>query len=194
MKIVYATALCAALVLGAGAASAEDANLYANLGYGSLHGGQITTGEITGRIGARFGDYFGVEGELSTGLGSHEYTYGPHCSGPICPFAFFIALLKARMEHAESAYAVGFLPILPNADLFARVGYGTSHYKTAGIIGQDFDPQGMSIGAGAQYFIDGANGLRFDYTHDDLHSNNAFGREALGNSADVWSVAYTREF
>lgn len=190
MKLVYAAALCA--VLCARTAYAEDANLYANLGYGSLHGGQITTGEITGRIGARFGDYLGVEGEVSTGLGDHKYIYEPPCHAPVCTIAIF--LLKAKLDNAEAAYAVGFLPILPNADLFARIGYGTSHYGTDGVIGRGFDPQGMSMGAGAQYFIDGANGLRFDYTHDDLHSNNAFGRKALGSSADTWSIAYTREF
>lgn len=197
MKIVFATALCAALMLGAGSASAGplgDAELYANLGYGSLTASRITTGEITGRLGARFDTYFGVEGEMNVGLGDHHYIYPPPCSGPVCPLYLFVALLNAKLEHSEAAYAVGYLPVLPNADLFARVGYGVSHWGTSGIIGKDFDPQGVNLGAGAQFFIDDNNGLRFDYTHSEFNHTNAFGSDALGSGANVWSIAYTRKF
>lgn len=193
MRIVYASALGAALLFGASAAPAGplgDTGIYVNLGYGSLKGGQITTGEITGRVGARFGTYFGVEGEVNVGLGEHTYIW-PLCNNPTCPI--FTALLKAKLDNAEAAYAVGFLPVLPNADLFVRVGYGTSHFSTKGIVGQSFSPQGVNIGAGAQYFIDDANGLRFDYTHSSFNDTNSFGEAAVGDSANVWSIAYTRK-
>lgn len=197
MKSFYATALCAALCVAASVALADpfdNAGFYANVGAGRFHGERISSDEITGRLGARFGDYFGVEGELSVGLGEHRFVYSPPCTHPICPLYIFAALLQTKLEHAEAAYAVGYLPVLPNADLFARVGYGTSHYAIKGAIGRDFDPQGLQLGAGAQYFLDEANGLRFDYTHSDLESDNFFGKVALGKNLDSWTISYTRSF
>jgi len=198
MKICwgYRLPLFAVLLLcSAGVASAgpfDDASYYANLGFGSIQGRQITIDDVTGRLGARFGSYIGVEGEASVGVNKDHFAYSPPCSSVVCPM--FVALMEAKLSNAEAGYVVGYLPIAPNTDLFARVGYGAAQYASEAPLGHAFSEQGVNFGAGAQYFIDGANGLRFDYTRTAVDNNNVVGREALGSGANVWSIAYTRKF
>ena len=198
MKIGYGCrfALFAALLFGsAGAMQAgpfDDASGYASVGFGSIQGRQITVEDVTGRIGARFGSYLGVEGEVSVGVNQDHFIYAPPCNGMVCPA--FEALMKARLGNAEAGYVVGFLPVAANADLFVRAGYGAARYEAQAPFGPGFSQQGVNLGAGAQYFIDGGNGLRFDYTRTGFGNDSPVGREAVGSGANVWSLAYTRQF
>jgi hypothetical protein len=198
MKIdnVLLSALAATLMLlGASTASADpfdDVTGYGTLGFGDAQTREVSLDEVTGRLGARFGSYFGVEGEANIGLNRENFVYGPSCArGVICPL--FIGLGKIRLGDAEAAYAVGFLPIAPNADLFARVGYGISHFDMQpSFLGPN--RQGVNFGAGAQYFFDDVNGVRFDYTRTEFNTSGFFGRNVLGSGANVFSIAYTRKF
>ncbi len=168
------TASVATLALAA-PASAQTApysgvSWYGNLGYTDFNPNNANVSAITGRLGARFGQYFGVEGELSGGIGDS------HIDGA-----------SVHLQNQEAIYGVGFLPIAPNADLFARVGYGGADYKVSAN-GGDFhgNLQSWNFGAGGQYFFDHANGIRLDYTREDATNH--------GPDANVWGVAYVRKF
>lgn len=178
MKTLIATVATAAVVSAfpviSNAAEMSPTG-YASLGYsqGDYDGG-ADMGTIQGRIGARFGQYFGAEGELGLGVKDDD-TY--------------VGGLKAdnSVKHQAAVYGVGFLPVSPNADLYARVGYGDTKVKTkvAGIPDSD-SQQSWNYGVGGQYFFDGKNGVRADYTrHEFLHGDD---------KADVASVAYVHKF
>ncbi|MGE3143092.1 MAG: outer membrane beta-barrel protein, partial [Hyphomonadaceae bacterium] len=82
------------------------------------------------------------------------------------------------------AYGVGFLPVTPNFDLLARVGYSKINADGAGpLSGANLDDEGVGYGVGAQYTFATGWGLRGDYTRHD-------GDRDL----NTWGVALTRSF
>jgi hypothetical protein len=173
MKAFLIAASTAAAVLVAAPAFAQTAPLgnvsyYVNLGYTNLDADNAGTPDlsaITGRVGARFGKYLGIEGEASGGLGNDR---GVH------------------LNDQYAGYGVGYLPVLPNADLFARIGYGATDFHGYGVTpaygGQD---DSWNWGVGGQYFFDGANGVRADYTRSNYDH---------GPDANTFGVAYVRKF
>ena len=140
---------------------------YVNLGYSNL--GADSDGPnynaVTGRLGARLNRYFGVEGEISGGLNNDQ---------------------GAHMDTQYAGYGVGYLPVLPNADLFARIGYGATNFSTerAGPVYSSQD-NSWNWGVGGQYFFNGPNGVRVDYTRSNYDN---------GPDANTWGVSYVRKF
>ena len=174
--LLIAAAGIAALALAAPAmaqtAPASNVSWYGTLGYSDFNPDSANLSAITGRLGARFGQYFGVEGELSGGLGVS------HASGGT----------DVHLDNQEALYGVGFLPINPNADLFVRAGYGWADYHTSlDGVNSSFNGQSWNFGAGGQYFFSHSNGVRLDYTREDATENH-------GPDANVWSVAYVHKF
>ncbi|HWA63340.1 MAG TPA: porin family protein [Caulobacteraceae bacterium] len=182
MKALVIAASVAALPLAAipVAAAAQSAStfspvtVYGALGYAGSSTDGADLGAIQGRLGARFGEYVGVEGELAGGVKNDHVNIGGTDT-------------SIHLRHQEAAYGVGFVPITPKLDLIGRVGYGHSDIKASG---PGYSVSGgadsWNYGAGAQYFVDNNNGVRVDYTrHSFLHSDAA---------ADVWSLGYVRKF
>jgi len=131
-------------------------------------------GAIQGRVGARFGRYLGVEGEVATGIKDAKVSVGDVDA-------------NVKLKHQVAAYGVGYLPISDKADLFARVGYGSQKIKAEALgVSASADADSWNFGAGGQYFFDGANGVRAEYTRYDLQGNNP--------NLDTVSVAYVRKF
>jgi outer membrane immunogenic protein len=148
---------------------------YGTLGYAGTNLDNLDLGAIQGRVGARFGQYFGVEGEVSGGVKNDKVNVAG-------------TDVKVKLDSQEALYGVGFLPITPNFDLLARVGYG--HTQGSGsIAGASTTVKGDSwnFGAGGQYSFDGVNGVRVDYTREEFQRSE-------GQNANVWSVAYVRKF
>ena len=85
------------------------------------------------------------------------------------------------LKHEVAAYVVGFVPVSPKADLFARVGYSASKFDTS--LG-DVKDDGVAYGVGGQYHFTDKDGVRLDWTRHDYDVGNA----------DVWALAYTRKF
>ena len=165
--------------LAPAAASAQTATsgttFYGTLGYDNTSLDHVDLGAIQGRVGARFGQYFGVEGEVSGGVKSDKVNVGG-------------TDVKVKLDSQEALYGVGFLPVSPNFDLLARVGYG--HTQGSGSVqGVSATARGDSwnYGVGGQYSFDGKNGVRVDYTREAFQSHGS-------NDANVWSVAYVRKF
>lgn len=178
MKTLIATATAGALAatLAPAMASAQDMTPtgYGTLGYAASSADGVNLGAIQGRVGARFGQYLGVEGEAAFGV-DDDKTY--------------VAGVPVTVEekHQLAAYGVGYLPVAPNADLFVRAGYGTTKLKAsaAGTSASD-DGESWNYGVGGQYFLDDKNGVRADYTRHDFKDSST--------DADTWSVSYVRKF
>lgn len=169
MKNALIAAAAAATVLVAAPAFAQDASdvqWYGNLGYSFYDTdiGDAQLGGVQGRIGARFHRYLGVEGEVALGV-QDDTVFGT----------------DVQLNHSEAIYAVGFLPVSPQFDLLARVGYGSSDVEIGGVSDSD---SSLNYGAGAQWSFDDHNAVRGDYTRFD-------GNDA---TADVWSLSYVRKF
>ena len=96
--------------------------------------------------------------------------------------------VKVKLNSQEAIYGVGFLPVSPNFDLLARVGYGHSQ-GTGAVSGVSATAKGDSwnYGVGGQYSFDGSNGVRIDYTRESFTGNSS-------GDANVWSIAYMRKF
>ncbi|MDP1643810.1 MAG: porin family protein [Phenylobacterium sp.] len=173
-----AVAVLAAVPAAGQAQSMSAPEIYGSVGYAHADAGDFDLGAIQGRLGAKLTPYFGVEGELAFGV--KDDTYRP-------PVSIGGSPIKVELNHSAAIYGVGFLPINPNADLFARVGYGTTEVEaSAAGISSKADGESWNYGVGGRYFIDANNGFRADYTRQEFQDD--------GGSADVWAVGYVRKF
>jgi len=177
--LIAAASLAAIAAVVPAAAQAQDATTgnvgaYVNLNLGAVDGGSVDLKAIGGRVGYRFLPYAGIEGELGTGLKSDTDTIAG-------------VRVNTKLKHEAALYGVGFLPIGPNTDLLARVGYGTTKIRAraAGVSGSD-SAESWNFGAGVQHHFDGVNGVRFDYTRKEFENDNGH--------ANVWTVGYVRRF
>lgn len=178
-NIVLAAAASATVALMAAPAAAQSlafapTTFYGTLGYAHIDDDGVNLEAATARLGARFGQNFGVEAEGAIGVDGYTQTIGATTA-------------SVKLDHSLAAYAVGYLPLSPKFDLMVRGGYGTSQatVKSAGVSIDD-DNDSWNYGVGGQYSFDGVNGVRAEYTRYDF--TNA------GGAADVWSVSYVRKF
>ena len=178
MKMLFAAASVATLFVAAPAlAQVAPAQVYGNVGYShygaDLDGEDVTLGTIDARLGARFGQYVGVEAEGGLGVKEESIDTG-------------FGDVDIKIKNKLSAYGVGFLPIAPNADLFARIGFGRIELEAEGFgATASDDDTAVSYGAGAQYFFDGMNGVRAEYTRYEFDE---------GGDIDSLGVSYVRKF
>lgn len=143
LSLMAATAAAVALVAVPAAAQDYDIQYYGNLGYAHYDADGVDLGAVQGRLGARFGSYFGIEGEAAIGVDEDA---------------------GVELNHSLGLYAVGFLPVSEQFDLLARVGGGTTEVETP--LG-DFDDESFNYGVGAQWNINEANAIRGDWTRFD---------------------------
>ena len=173
-NILLATAAISMFAVPAMAQTVQSPSYYGTLGYTQLDGSQGDLGAVTGRAGAKFTPNLGVEGEVSFGVRDEDIT---------------VAGVDGKLKHEYDAaiYGVATLPVSPNFDVFARVGYGTTELKAkaAGVSASE-DGESVNYGAGANYYFDAQNGVRADWTRRDFRSD--------GGEADVYSVNYVRRF
>jgi outer membrane immunogenic protein len=176
--IIAVSAAVLALPLAAhaqvSASTFSPVTLYGQLGYEDNHLDGANLGAIQGRLGAKFGSYVGVEGELSGGVKSDTVNVG---GTPV----------NLSLRNQEAIYGVGFLPITPKFDLFGRMGYGHSSIKGETAVAEVTGGQdSWNYGGGGQYFFDDKNGVRADYTrHEFVHGPE---------NEDVWALGYVRKF
>ncbi len=172
MKSLTVVAALAALAAAAPALAGE---IYGNAGYTFIDGQGAKLGALDGKLGYRFNPYLGVEGEAAFGVADDSIRVG---SVPV----------NLKLESAVAGYVVGFYPVSPKLDLFARVGYGNVRIKASalGVSGAG-DQNGWNAGVGAQYFFTAKDGVRGEYAKWGFDGNN-------GVDADTWSVSYVRKF
>jgi len=149
------------------------------VGYTGASTSGADLGAITLRAGANFGKYFGVEGEGSFGVNDQR--------GSLSGVPY-----KLHLDDQYAGYGVVRYPVLPKANVFARLGYGHSDIKATATAGgvtasQKAGADSVNYGAGAEYFFDGKNGLRAEYTRFDFQGG-------AGGNADTWTVSYVYKF
>lgn len=177
MKTLIVASSLALLTVAPAAAIAQEAgttSMYGTLGYAGSSVEGVDLGAIQGRVGARFGKYVGIEGELGAGVKNDKTDVAG-------------TSVKIEPQHQAAVYGVGYLPVAPNVDLFARVGYGTTDIKAsaAGTSVAD-SSDSWNYGVGGQYMLDAKNGVRADYTRYDYRDSSS--------NADVWALSYLRKF
>lgn len=166
----------AALSLMAAPAMAQDpaSNIYGSIGYSHFDEDDATLGALTGRIGTRFTPNFGIEGELSVGVKDDDFMVGA-------------TSVNAELEYDAAAYAVGYLPVAENFEVFGRVGYGTTEVKlSSGAVSASDSLESWNYGVGGQYWLNGQNAIRGDWTRRDFRDG--------GGDADIWSLNFVRKF
>lgn len=180
MKVsTLAVTVAAVAFFGALPASAqtESTGVYGTLGYSYVDAGSgFQFGAVTARVGGRFHQYFGVEGEAGIGVKDDDVTLAG-------------VNVETELKHSFNGYVVGFLPVAENFDILVRGGYGTTEIE-ASALGSTIDgsDESWNYGIGAQYLFDGKNGVRADYTRYN------FGDDSGNEDADAWSIAYIRKF
>ena len=174
-NIILSAAAVSLFAVPAMAQSLQSPTYYGTLGYSQMQGDDTDLGAVTGRLGAKLTPYLGVEGETSFGVGHDDVSF---------------AGVDGKVEHRYdvAAYGVATLPVQPNFDLFARVGYGVTEVKAsaAGVAASDHSDS-VNYGVGANYHLDGVNGIRADWTRRDFQDDNA-------GEADVYSLSFVRKF
>ena len=189
MKALFGAAAVAAVLIATPTfAQSFGPQTYINLGYTNFALDQIDNedigdvdfnlGLVTGRVGAKFNNYFGVEGELGIGVKDQEESNGA-------------STFTTSINYGVAAFAVGYLPVSPNAELFARAGFGTTELEFELEDGRNSETDSGSetlfgLGVGAQYFFDGVNGIRGDYTRYTGDDESA--------EFDALGVSYVRKF
>jgi outer membrane immunogenic protein len=176
MKALIATAaaLAAIAAVPAAASAQTSPQAYGSVGYSHQDYEGLDLGTVQARGGLRFGRHLGAEIELGAGVkGDDVNVAGMN--------------IENKVNHEAAIYGVGFLPISPNADIFARVGYGTTEVESEGAGGSArADGASWNYGVGGQYFFDDKNGVRADYTRKDFQDADI--------DVDAWSVGYVRKF
>jgi hypothetical protein len=95
--------------------------------------------------------------------------------------------VKTELKDSVALYGVGFLPVNDQFELFARVGYGATKIKASAVgVSASDSEESWNYGVGGQYFFDGVNGVRGEYTRYDFNGS--------GGNADTWAVSYVRKF
>ena len=171
MRVLFAAAAAVATLAATAVAAPASAQgvVTGSIGYSAHDTDDANLGGITGRLGWRQG-WFGVEGEVTGGVTDDT-----------------VAGAKVKLDHSFAGYGVLNAPMTDNFDLFARVGYGQTKVEasSAGVSASGTE-NSFNYGVGAQYFLDGKNGVRGDYTREDFQHG--------GPDADVWSLSYVRRF
>ncbi len=176
MKTLLLTTAAAALAIAAPAMAQDGTSYYGGVSYSSTStdGVDADIGSVTGRFGAKFNQYFGAEVEGSIGINDDTVdVLGTD--------------VDVEPQYDLAAYAVATLPVSPNFELFARGGYGTTEIDvSAAGLSDTISGESWNYGVGANYFFDGVNGVRADWTRKDFEDD--------GGEADTWSIGYVRRF
>lgn len=175
MKFALVTAAAASVLAVAAipaAASAADqwSGWYGTLGYTDtdVTNGGPNVGGVTGRVGWKSNMFWGLEGEASGGVKKDT-----------------VAGTEYKLNNQFAGYVTATVPLQNNFEVFARVGYGTTKISSnpGGAGGSD---DSWNYGAGAQWFWNGHDGIRGDYTRENFQKG--------GGDANVWAASYVHRF
>lgn len=166
-------AVAAAIAAPAAAQTLSNPTWYGSVGYSNLSSDDtdVDLNGLTGRVGARLNPYFGVEGELTVGLGDEQ----------------MVPNVDVQLNHDAAVYGVASYPVAQNFEVFGRLGYGTTEIEASGLgTTATNNSDSWNYGVGANYFFDGVNGVRVDYTRRDFQDD--------AGEADIWTIGYVRRF
>jgi outer membrane immunogenic protein len=180
MKTIVIAAVTAAVAAVAAPAFAQTMHapqVYAGIGYTNVAPDGHDLGEITGRLGAKFNPYFGVEGEFGSGINNGNYTTGANNR------------VSLSEQPTGAGYLVGFIPITHKFEFLIRMGYGYNEFKYERPTGTNEVVTGsINTGVGAQYSVTDKDAIRIDYTRRDFQSS------AAPRDTDTFGASYVRKF
>ena len=159
MKTILAAAAAVAAIAAAAPAAAQVSG---SVGWTRFDAEVADLDAVTGRVGWAAGPV-GIEAEGSFGVGDDN---------------------GVELNHDVAAYAKVQAPMGENLNLFARVGYGTTEVESSRLGGFELEDESLRYGAGAEFFFDGVNGVRGDWTRYDFDDAEI----------DTWSVSFVRRF
>lgn len=171
LRTLLTASVAAAAFTGIAAADAGDFRFSGGYTYVDIEDLQFDAVSLRG--GYDFTDFIGVEGQLDIGLGDETVRVGA-------------TNVDVSLDYAFGGYVVGRAPIAENANLFGRIGYVTAQAdaSAAGVTFSD-DDDGFAYGVGGEWFFDGRNGVRVDYTRIDFDNADA---------ADTFGISYVYRF
>lgn len=153
-----------AAVLGgatlAPSAFAQETGAYWSVGYTHIAvevdgADDANVGAIQGKLGYRFHPNFGVEGEAAFGVVDESYDV-------------FGTDVDVGLDKEFGLFAVGFIPVSPEVNLFARAGYVDVEIEaSAGGMSLSDGDNGTGYGAGLIWNL-GMLDLRAEYTRYDV--------------------------
>lgn len=171
MNKFFAAAAVAGLTVIAAPAMAQTID--GSIGYSTIDNDAATVGAVTGRVTWNSSSIFGVEGEGSFGVKDDTVSVAG-------------VPTDVKLKYQAAVYGTASLPFSERGKVFARAGYGVQKFEAeAAGVSADASDQSWNYGVGAQYLLDGTNGIRADYTKHDFND---------GGDADVWSLGYVRRF
>ena len=138
---------------------------------------------LEARAGYSFLDYLGVEAQASFGIIDIDEEIND-------PF-FGNFEVSFGISSSIAGFAVGRVPVSEKANVFVRIGHHSTELSidATGISpASQFDTDGLAFGGGIEYFFDGKNGIRAEYTNLDL------GDTGIDSSLDTVSLGYTMRF
>ncbi|OLF81395.1 hypothetical protein AWH62_01610 [Maricaulis sp. W15] len=158
------------LALTAGAL-AQDGQIRVGGGYEAADFDGVDFDTVVVRGSYDFTRYLGVEGQLNIGLGDESVTVGA-VTGDV------------SLDYVAGVFGVVRPFSNENGSVFLRAGYTTTEAE-ASAAGLNFnaDDQAWAYGVGGEYFFDGRNGVRADYTRYDYDD---------GGEADFYGISYVR--
>ncbi|WP_298916144.1 outer membrane beta-barrel protein [uncultured Algimonas sp.] len=205
MKLSAAIMTASAIALMGGTAMAQDSNVYINAGVDSYEFDSYT---LSGKIGYNFNEYFGVEGQGAFGIGGDEDA----AFDQIVQGSRIQGSLSAEVDNSFAAFARVKLPINERFEVFARggyhftqVGFETSAFtvttagtpRTIAATEDNIDFDGFAAGVGAQFMFNPLNGVRVEYTFQDVENVedvSVDGTDFGEFGSDVYSISYVRKF
>ncbi|MHA6287494.1 outer membrane beta-barrel protein [Maricaulis sp. CAU 1757] len=160
-----------ALALTAGA-QAQENTITLGAGYERVDIEEFEFDTFVVRAGYDFTRFFGIEGQANVGLGEEDIA-GTGGAGEVA------------MDYSFGLYGV-FRPVQnEQGSVFLRGGYtNTQLDASVGGLSDTASENAWAVGVGGEYFFDGVNGVRADYTHLEYSDD--------GGSGDAFGIAYVR--
>lgn len=185
------------------AAFAQDKEFYVDGGVGQVSVEDFDFTVVNGHLGFKFGQYFGLEGEIGLGLGDEGVSLNDlGGQDEIDDLATQLGINPsditvggdASLTRKFGAFGTVGTTLDNGLEVFGRVGVVSAELKvtgTASYLGQSLSVSNkdsgtaLAYGIGGKYYFTGPNGIRFDIT-----------KYEVGDEADATEIAvgYTRRF
>jgi len=197
------TASLLAVMLITPAAFAQDRAFYVDGTIGQVSADDFDFTVINGHLGFKFGQYFGLEGELGFGLGEEDVSVsdigGQDALDQLLsevgvnPGDVSVSG-EASLSRKFGAFGTAGTTLDNGLEVFGRVGVVSAELKVTGAVtylGQTVSSSSkesgtaLAYGIGGKYYFNGPNGIRLDLTNYEV-----------GDEVDSTEIAigYTRRF
>ena len=165
--------LIALAALATISAPAFAQGLYADAGYTFINidvdepgvSGDVDLGARAGHVGYNFSEWFALEGEALIGVQDEDASFGGINA-------------SVGLNYLVGAYAKGQVPLGERVNLYARAGLVQAEIEAevsgGGFSGSDSATEsGVGYGAGGEFMLTPALGIRGDYTRYDIDDTEA---------------------